>query len=144
MPLALLWCVTTAAGQDWSAAQKDVWKTVEALWSAWQKEDIETVQSYIHPDYLSWNYREDVPSGFARSDGEAAFRARSTVSYSLTPLAIKVHDDFAIVHLRYSSVGRSKTDGKETKAEGRYTDVFIRQNGKWLYIGEHGGRMWPK
>jgi len=55
-----------------------------------------------------------------------------------------VYKTFAFVHYRYSGVIRSKSDGQEQRVDGRYTDILTKQNGKWLFIGEHGGRMWPK
>ena len=140
----LLYSATLSTAQDLSEAQKGVWSTVEGLWSAWQKQDVGAVMAYIHPDYSSWSYGEAAPSGFSRADAEAAFKARSVVTYNLTPLTIKVYGDFAFVHYLYSAVNRTKNDGHETKVDGRFTDIFIRQNGRWLFVGDHGGRMWPK
>src|SRR5713101_3868381 len=127
----LLCCAATAPGQDWSDAQKDVWKTVQGLWRVWQKEDVAGSASYMHPDFSSWNYRDDLPETFSKTETEAVFKMRSLSAYELKPLTIKVYDNFAFVHYRYSSVTHAKSDGREQKVEGRYTDILIKQNGRW-------------
>ncbi len=53
--LALL-TSTLLFAQEWSAAQKDVWKTVEAHWKIDAQGDLEGFLSYVHPDYRGWSY----------------------------------------------------------------------------------------
>ena len=119
-------------------------KTVQGLWSVWQKEDVAGTTSYLHPDFSSWNYRDELPGTFSKAETEAVFKMRSLSAYELKPLTIKVNDNFAFVHYCYSSVTHAKSDGREQKVEGRYTDILIKQNGRWLFVGEHGGRMGSK
>ena len=136
----------TAIGrcEELSPDQKAVWQTIEGIWRAWQKQDVETVLGLLHPDYSSWSYSEAVPGTFSRADAETSFKARIMTMYHLTPLQIKIYGNSAFIHFRYTSVVRSKSDGQERGADGRFTDILIKQNGKWLVVGEHGGRMWPK
>ena len=61
-------------------------------------------------------------------------RAMST----LTPEAIWVKGDFAVVHYYYSDVTKDK-DGKTSTDSGRWTDILIKKGDKWVMIGDHGG-----
>ena len=40
-------------GEDWTAAQKEVWATIEAGWEASIKGDIESVMALRHENYLN-------------------------------------------------------------------------------------------
>ena len=48
---------------------------------------------------------------------------------------IRVVGDFAIIH---AATSYTMPDGKQ--AEGRYTDCWARQNGKWLAVSAHVSR----
>ncbi len=48
---------------------------------------------------------------------------------------IRVLGDFAIIH---ASTSYTTADGKP--ANGRYTDCWARQNGKWLAVSAHVSR----
>jgi ketosteroid isomerase-like protein len=48
---------------------------------------------------------------------------------------IRVMGDFAIIH---AATSYTTADGKE--ANGRYTDCWARQNGKWLAVSAHVSR----
>ena len=65
-------------------------------------------------------------------------RARAVEDEALRPIDIKVHGDFAVVHYFYVEV-LVDADGEETTEKGRWTDVLMKQNGKWVWIADHGG-----
>jgi len=63
---------------------------------------------------------------------------RGTVE-SLTNDDLKVRlygDDTAIVTAHWKRVSRGP-DGKDTSASGRFTHVWVKQNGKWLLAAAH-------
>ena len=60
------------------------------------------------------------------------------VEHELYPLEIVIHENTAIVHYLYSSAFRSK-DGKVETSNGRYTDILVRTESGWQFIGWHGG-----
>jgi hypothetical protein len=51
-------------------------------------------------------------------------------------LLIRIMDDTAIIHARTRYL---KPDG--TEGGGRYTDVWMRQNGRWLAVSAHVTRL---
>jgi ketosteroid isomerase-like protein len=70
----------------------------------------------------------------------AGFLKQTAVPVTITNLAahdvkIRVLGDFAIIH---ASTSYTTADGKP--ANGRYTDCWARQNGKWLAVSAHVAR----
>ena len=52
-------------------------------------------------------------------------------------LKVRVYgDDTAIVTAKWKRVSRD-ADGKDTSASGRFTHVWVKQNGKWLLAAAH-------
>ena len=137
--LALLMLNTPLRAQDWSPAQKEVWKTVSDYWAVYAKGDVAGFMEYFHPDYSGWENDMKVPGTKEDARKWLTFAAQGskTLVYDIQPLSIKVWGDFAFVHYYYTVV--KETDGKKKGEEGRWTDILSKQGGKWLLIGDHGG-----
>src|SRR3984957_18310301 len=70
----------------------------------------------------------------------AAFLKQTAIPVTIRNLIadevkIRVIGDFAIIHARTSY---TTADGKQ--AFGRYTDCWVRQNGRWLAVSAHVAR----
>jgi ketosteroid isomerase-like protein len=70
----------------------------------------------------------------------AAFLKQTAIPVTIQNLIadevkIRVIGDFAIIHARTSY---TTADGKQ--AFGRYTDCWVRQNGRWLAVAAHVAR----
>lgn len=119
--------------------QKEVWKTVETYTSLIMKGDIEKFLGYYHDDYSGWDYFEALPVNKEDLKNELwQLPKRKTTSYHLIPVAVTVINDMAIVHYYYSII-YINTDGIEKEKQGRNTDILIKQNNKWILIGDHTG-----
>jgi ketosteroid isomerase-like protein len=59
--------------------------------------------------------------------------------YTITPVTIWVNGNFAYVHYFYTSVNVNK-DGKRNWEKGRWTDILTKKDGKWIMVGDHGGK----
>jgi ketosteroid isomerase-like protein len=129
-----------AGAADWSAAQQDVWKNVEAYWAMWAKGDITGFTGYTHDDYMGWSVDAPMPASKTSSNKWMSFWAanNSVVMYEITPLAILIHGDTAVVHYYYSSVSKDK-DGKMQNERGRWTDILVKQGDRWVLYADHGG-----
>ena len=115
--------------QEWSAAQKEVWKNVEGF------------MAYVHNDYLGWSYRSALPTDKTalRKFIEYDFKSSKTILSDIKPVAIGVFGNCAYVHYYYSAVYKD-AEGKEKSESGRWTDILMKQGDKWVMIGDHGGR----
>jgi ketosteroid isomerase-like protein len=127
--------------QEWSAAQKEVWKNVEAYNALADAGNVEGFMAYFHNDYLGWNYRSALPMDKAslRKFIEYDFKTSKTILSDIKPVAISIFGNFAYVHYYYSVVYKD-AEGKEKSESGRWTDILMKQGDKWVIIGDHGGR----
>jgi len=125
--------------QEWSAAQKEVWKVENDLWAAFAKGDQAGFLEFIHPDYMGWD--DNSPQPNTKTDTQKWFQVfmqgNKVLLYDIKPVGIKVFGDFAILDYYYSLV--NEMDGKKKAEEGRWTDILMKQGNKWLLIGDNGG-----
>ena len=126
--------------QEWSEAEKEVWKNIETYHELWAKRDLDGFLSYFHDDYSGWYYESAMPDckESLRKWGSYYFKKTKVLLYDIKPVAIKVHGNFAFVHYYYSLLQQEKK-GKEKSEQGRWTDILKKEGDKWLLIGDHGG-----
>lgn len=131
---------TPIVAQEWSVAQKEVWKNVEVYWSLYAKGDYDGFQSYIHPDYRGWSNSSVLPTT-KESHGKFlayAMKNSKVLVYDITPVAIQVYGNFAFVDYYFKMIEK-ENEGKTSSSSGRWTDILLKQGDKWLMIGDHGG-----
>ncbi len=128
--------------QQWSSEQKEVWAGVQKYWEVPSKGDADGFLSYFDESYKGWNNQSKVPQNKANTSKwiREDLKNNSTVLYTLTPLTIWVKGDFAFVHYYYGQLNKNIKTGKKTPSSGRWTDILMKKNGKWLLIGDHGGK----
>jgi ketosteroid isomerase-like protein len=126
--------------QEWSPAQKDVWKNVNDYWAQMAKGDVSGFMEYFHPDYSGWENGEKLPSNKeeTRKWITYGFQGVKIPLYEIKPLSIKIYGDVAFVHYYYTTV-KEMPDGKKKVETGRWTDILLKQGNKWVLIGDHGG-----
>ena len=139
MAVILVMTASLFSGQ-WSAEQKEVWKNVQTYNDLIIKGDVEGFLSYFHEDFSGWHKGSKIPQGKeARAKYIRHFAPQSETLFSnLTPLAIKIHGDIAIVQYFYADLSKSG-DEKEKMESGRWTDIMKKQGAKWVLIADHGG-----
>ncbi len=143
--VVLMLCFATQAwtplfAQEWSAAQKEVWKNVEAYWTLEMQGDLEGFMSYFHDDYRGWEYDSAFPydkPAVRRFVGHA-MQTTKTLVQEIKPVAIQIHGNVAFVDYYYDRVVKD-AEGKEKLHSGRWTDILMKQGDRWVLIGDHGG-----
>lgn len=63
---------------------------------------------------------------------------RTKINFSIEPARILVRDNAAVVHY-YFSYSFLYTDGAESHKksdQGNWSEFFIKENGKWMLIGD--------
>ena len=125
--------------QEWSAAQKEIWKVEEETMAAFQKGDVEQFMSYIHPDYRGSNHGSPVPidKSILRKQIEQMTKTFKVVYSFAQPTAIQVFGNSAIVHYIVTTTMKS-LDGKDVEFQTAYTDIFVKQGDKWLIVADNG------
>jgi ketosteroid isomerase-like protein len=132
--------VSTQA-QEWSPAQKEVWAVVQAYQEAGDKGDLEGYLAQLHEDYRAWPNGMPLPTGKAEvKQALSHFFPIEKVELSWSkPVSILVRDDVAFVHYYFAQHFKDE-EGKIQNTQGRWLDVLVKENGKWLLIADHGGR----
>jgi ketosteroid isomerase-like protein len=131
---------TVLFAQEWSAEQKEVWENVEAYWVLYTEEDLEGFLSYFHTDFSGWFNLAALPRGKSsvRKWDSHGMKTEDTVVHEINPVAIKIFGNVAVVHYYYTRAVKD-AEGKQTLVRGRWTDILMKQDDRWVMIGDHGG-----
>ena len=132
----------TGAAQQWSNEQREVWAGVEKYWEGSAKGDAQGVMSYFDESYMGWEYQSIVPKSKAITGKWIAngLKNNTTIVYTLTPVAIWVKGDFAYADYFYTQLDKNNQTGKEDRSSGKWTDILMKKDGRWVLIGDQGGR----
>jgi ketosteroid isomerase-like protein len=134
-------CPQFLFGQNWSSEQSEVWAGVEEYWKVSSSGDVEGFLKYFDDSYTGWSYNSNIPQSKENTSKwiKHDMMNNSNVLYTLTPITIWVKGDFAYVNYFYAQLEKDK-EGKEKPTEGHWTDILMKKNGKWILIGDRGGR----
>ena len=119
--------------QEWSAAQKEVWKNVETYNALFAAGDLEESLAYFHPDYRGWSYQNALPMNKATLQKFMAYymEKEKIILYNIEPVAIQIFGAIAVVHYYYVAV-YNDVEGKVKVSSGRWTDILLKQADKWV------------
>jgi hypothetical protein len=134
--VAPAWSVPAVA-QEWSPAQQEVWEFEAACWN---DRTTDFVERCFHSDFQGWGIGSTIPSSKADRRVTAA-RSRATedqVYLFLKPVAITVHGDMATALYIATYTQKNKETGEEKTLTERWTDVLVREGGRWSWIADHG------
>ena len=140
LSFALL-AATPLQAQEWSAAQKEVWKNVEAYWALDAAGNLDGFMSYFHDSYIGREINQPMPGNKAtvRKFIDHDYKTEKTILYNITPVTINVIGNVAIANYYYTRIIKD-AEGKEKGRSGRWADILMKQGDKWVLIGDHGGR----
>jgi hypothetical protein len=136
----LLLLPTLAAAQTWNAEQQEVWKLEEQQWQMSKDKDISWIDKMVHPNISYWDVDQPGPQNKASLQRWNRFNnANATVlEQELFPISMTITGNIAVVQYRYS-VARENIKKERETATGRYTDVLVKEGGRWLFIAWSGG-----
>src|SRR4051812_5722036 len=82
----------TVRAEDWTAAQKDVLKSVEAYWAADAAGNTDEFMSYFDADYVGWGNSFPLPESksTAKKFISHGHKSGKTLVYDVHPIAIKI------------------------------------------------------
>jgi len=126
------------ANSSFSAEEVELWERVNELWRFARDRKIDEIKAAFHPKYSGWVTGVPEPHDLAFAF-EAAASDDTILEFSLTPLEVIVTEEsIGIVHYTYSALVMDKT-GLEKKVTGRWTEVHVKKEGKWLFLSVQGG-----
>jgi ketosteroid isomerase-like protein len=125
----------TAEAQEWSPAQKEVWKTVVEMNARFYSGDMAGLYEFIDRDFVWWNTANDVPGDYESAkklDTAYWANARKWLDASCVPLTIQAHETFAVVNT-YCRGHRAASPGQDPQWEAvRILYVMKKKDGRWL------------
>lgn len=138
--LFALFMTSTAIAQEWTKEQKEVWQTVDNMWSKWKAGDVTAVSAAFHEKYQGWNGEMPLPIG--KEKMVAMFSEMKDMMkidyYSIEPARIVVSGNAAVVDYYFnfsttSTVGDTK---KQEDGNGKNVEFYVKEGGKWLLLGD--------
>ena len=136
----LLTWAGVASGQTWSAEQQEIWKLEEKQWQMAKDKDMGWIEAMVHPNLSYWESGAPAPQTKASLARWNRYDSgNSTVlEQELFPHSITVTGNVAVVNYHYRIARESYKKERET-VHGRYTDVFVKDGGRWLFLAWTGG-----
>jgi hypothetical protein len=138
--LVLVAFATTASAQTWSAEQQEVWKLEELQWKMAMEKDASWIEKMVHPNISYWGTEQPAPQNKASLVRWDRYRNSSStvLEQEIFPIAITITGNVAVVQYRYMAASENYKKDRET-VTGRYTDVLIKEGGRWMFIAWAGG-----
>lgn len=124
-----------AQAPSWSDEQMEVWEFVEQSWVDDVAENGKWPREYVHDRAVSWG------TSWPFSQNKASWiewtrfgdDASNTLIYELSPNAIAVVGDTAVVHYTVVLVAENDDDEREREVLG-IVETLVRDDGAWLYL----------
>ncbi len=138
--IVVLWGFQVS-GEEWTEAQKELWKSVETRWEDSIQGNVEAIMDGFHDNAVSWRLRYhidyDAPITLGKDLITAIYESWLSsqfkpISYELEPLAIDIFGDMANVFYRY----KYEKGGILKTYPGKAMLSYIKQHNKWLIIGQ--------
>ena len=130
----------TAAGQTWSPEQQEIWRLEEQQWKMAAAKDLSWIETMVHPSISYWETTQAMPRNKASLARWSKYDStNSTVlEQELFPISATITGNIAVVHYRYQIARENYKKERET-VTGRYTDILIKDNGRWQFLSWSGG-----
>jgi Domain of unknown function (DUF4440) len=140
MLLALYAVAGAASAQEWSKEQQEIWKVEQQQWKMGAAKDLSWIDTLVHKNLRFWETGAPMPRDRASLKHWSRFEADnvSTLEQELLPISITVTGNIAVVQYYYIVARENYKKERET-VTGRYTDVLIKDDGRWLFLAWTGG-----
>ena len=132
----LLALAAPASAQQWTPEQQELVEFTQGCQASKQ-----TWLDCFHPDYEAWG---DMSFGvpMQKADVEAVgsywWDVNERLVLHIKPVSITVRGDFAVVLSIYTDTMRNRETGEVVTTTFAWTDICVRENGRWYWIADHG------
>lgn len=132
---ALLLPILASAG-NWSKEQQEVLAFEEPCISTQSADDF---ANCFHEDFVGWG-TGSVPTSKAdrKTMATDSFASSTSKLILFKPLSVIVRGNFAVITYLTTGKSTNKATGEVSYSTERWTDVCLKENGKWSWISDHG------
>jgi ketosteroid isomerase-like protein len=127
-----------AAQNKGSAAEQDIMRIEKEMLAAALKGDPSASERYLADNYV-FTGPDGLSMGKVQSIEDLKSGNLKLQAASLDDTNVQVYGDTAIV--TYSSNDKGTYKGKDISGKTRWTDVFVKQKGRWVIVASHGSRV---
>jgi Domain of unknown function (DUF4440) len=129
-----------ASAQSWNPEQQEIWKLEELQWKMSMDKDITWIDKMCHPNISVWENGRPAPQNRASITRWSRYsNASSTIlEQEIFPISATITGNVAVVQYTYAQVREDYKKDRET-VTGRWTDILIKEGGRWMFIGWAGG-----
>jgi len=130
----------TAAAQTWNAEQQEIWQFEQQQWKMSAAKDLSWIDTMVHPNMRYWETGNPMPRDKASLKHWSRYDSDSStvLQQELFPIAATVTGNVAVVQYHYMIASENYKKERET-VTGHYTDVLIKEGGRWMFIAWAGG-----
>lgn len=139
---ALLASPAAAQAPTWNAEQTAVWTAVQQSWADEVARNGRWPGTAVHERFVSFDgafpfprYRQSFDKWVRFNDSQ-----RQTIQYEISPSAITIAGDTAVVHYTGVTVGQRGTDKPEREMYG-ISETLVRQGGAWKFLSSSGWEL---
>jgi hypothetical protein len=138
--LLLVVLAGVASAQTWSSEQQELWRFEELQWKMSMDKDISWIDKMVHPNISSWEVGRPAPQNKASLTRWARFSdAGSTIlEQEIFPISATITGNVAVMQYTYMIVRENYKKDRETST-GRWTDILMKDGGRWMFIAWAGG-----
>jgi hypothetical protein len=129
-----------SSAQTWSTEQQEIWKFEEQQWQMAKDKDLSWLDKMVHPNLSYWDSDQQSPQNKASLARWNRYNNTNTtvLEQELFPISVTITGNIAVVHYRYTIARENAKKERET-VNGRYTDILVKEAGRWLFISWAGG-----
>ena len=136
--------VGTAAAQapTWTAEQSAVWKVVSQSWADEAAQNGKWPGSYVDDNVVSWSqenpmpiYKDSLMKWSRFNDGQ-----QKTIHYDISPAAIAIRGDTAVVNYVAVNVSQRGTD-KPDRDSNAIIETLVRDGNSWKFLSSSSWSM---
>lgn len=140
--------------------KEEVWKVVENRNRTWVENDFSGHMSIYHPDFRRWTLHSKtlMTKDIFASFWDGIKKNEEVIKIDIERKEMQILDDgnLAIAHYTinedYKWIGEDKTNdegisitkGQVFNGKLRFSDIYLKVNNEWLYIGGHRDKAFLK
>jgi uncharacterized protein DUF4440 len=128
------------SAQSLNADQQEVWRLEEQQWQMVKDKDPGWIDKMVHANVSYWDVDQPGPQIKASLVRWSRYGTANTtvLEQELFLNSITITGNIAVAQYRYS-MARENYKKEREQVTGRYTDVLVKEGGRWLFIAWAGG-----
>lgn len=130
-----------ASAENWSPEQQEIWKLEQQQWAMSKSKDLSWIDSMVHQNLRYWETGAPMPRDKASLKHWSRFESENstTLEQELFPISATITGNIAVVQYHYV-VATENLKKERSTITGHYTDVLVKENGRWMFIAWAGGQ----